>query len=98
MTLEVGNEEPPRARRGTSNSNARGAARDRRARRAWLLATFGDGRTCRCYRCDAELDESTISVDRIVPGRDGGTYRRDNIRPACRGCNSSTGGALARRG
>ena len=24
-----------------------------------------------------------------------GTYRRNNIRPACEGCNSETGGALA---
>jgi hypothetical protein len=43
------------------------------------------------------LDDATITVDRIVPGRDGGTYRRNNIRPACGPCNSETGGALARR-
>lgn len=36
-----------------------------------------------------------LTVDRIIPGCKGGTYRRSNIRPACGGCNSETGGALA---
>lgn len=36
-----------------------------------------------------------LTVDRIIPGCMGGTYRRTNIRPACGGCNSETGGALA---
>lgn len=39
-----------------------------------------------------------MTVDRILPGCKGGTYRRNNIRPACGGCNSETGGALAARG
>lgn len=39
-----------------------------------------------------------LTVDRIVPGKQGGTYRRSNIRPACGHCNSETGGALASRG
>lgn len=39
-----------------------------------------------------------LTVDRIIPGCQGGTYRRNNIRPACGQCNSETGGALARRG
>lgn len=33
-----------------------------------------------------------LTVDRIIPGCQGGTYRRNNIRPACMGCNSETGG------
>lgn len=37
-----------------------------------------------------------LTIDRIIPGAKGGTYRRNNIRPACAGCNSETGGALAR--
>lgn len=84
-------------RRGTSNTNARGNVYDRAARRAWLLTTFGDGATAPCYRCDETLDDTTITVDRIVPGVLGGTYRRSNIRPACGPCNSETGGALSRR-
>jgi hypothetical protein len=47
-----------------------------------------------CYRCEVALDYETITVDRIIPGHDGGTYRRGNIRPACGPCNYSTGGQL----
>lgn len=83
-------------RRGTSNTNVRGNVYDRAARRAYLLATYGDGDICPCYRCGIPLDDATVTVDRVVPGRDGGTYRRENIRPACAPCNSETGGALAR--
>lgn len=36
-----------------------------------------------------------LTIDRIIPGVKGGTYRRNNIRPACAGCNSETGGALS---
>lgn len=52
---------------------------------------------CRCYRCGKLLSVETLTVDRITPGCEGGTYRRNNIRPACGPCNSSTGGRLARR-
>lgn len=81
--------------RGTTNRNARGSSYDRRARRLWLLANFGDGVTAPCYRCGAVLDGSSVTVDRRVPGVLGGTYIRTNIRPACGPCNSETGGALA---
>ena len=50
---------------------------------------------CRCYRCGQLLTVDTVTVDRIIPGCKGGTYRRTNIRPACGPCNSETGGALA---
>lgn len=49
---------------------------------------------CRCYRCETLLTVNTVTVDRIIPGCHGGTYRRTNIRPACGGCNSVTGGSL----
>lgn len=87
----------PAVRRGTTNRNARGNSYDRAARRRFLLDTFGDGQTCPCYRCGVALDEDSLTVDRIVPGRDGGRYVRGNIRPACGTCNSVTGGALARK-
>ncbi len=48
---------------------------------------------CRCYACGSVLHIHTVTVDRIVPGCRGGTYRRNNIRPACARCNSETGGA-----
>lgn len=58
--------------------------------RRWVCAMPA----CRCYRCGTLLTVDTVTVDRIIPGCRGGTYRRDNIRPACGRCNSETGGAL----
>lgn len=51
--------------------------------------------TARCYRCGDLLWFETLTVDRIIPGCKGGTYRRNNIRPACLRHNSETGGGLA---
>lgn len=83
--------------RGTSNSHVRGNTRDRAARKEWLLRTFqadlGPG-YCRCFRCGSPLNFRTVTVDRIVPGCKGGRYTRDNIRPACMGCNRETGARL----
>lgn len=63
-----------------------------------LHTTLGEGvSACRCYRCGVLLTAETVTVDRIVPGCQGGTYRRDNIRPACMGCNSKTGGSVRGR-
>lgn len=62
----------------------RGNSRDRRNRKMWLLLYFGDGKTCECVHCGIGLDYSTIEADRIVPG---GSYRHENIQPACRRCN-----------
>lgn len=42
---------------------------------------------------DRGLTAEPLTVDRIIPGCQGGTYRRNNIRPACGGCNSETGGS-----
>lgn len=52
---------------------------------------------CRCYRCGCLLTVDTVTVDRIIPGAHGGTYARNNIRPACGPCNSSTGGRVRRK-
>lgn len=79
--------------RGTSNSNVRGSSYSRRRRKQWLLDEFGDGVTAPCFAegCDAVLTFDTITVDRIQLGKDGGSYRRENIRPACPPHNSSEG-------
>lgn len=56
---------------------------------------LGEGEpACRCYRCGCLLVFATLTVDRVIPGCKGGTYRRNNIRPACGPCNSETGGGL----
>jgi 5-methylcytosine-specific restriction endonuclease McrA len=52
---------------------------------------------CRCYRCGTLCTFETVTVDRIIPGCKGGTYKRSNIRPACGPCNSKTGGAVRGR-
>lgn len=53
---------------------------------------------CRCYRCGKLLTVETLTVDRVIPGCQGGTYARSNIRPACSRCNSSTGATTRRKG
>ena len=90
----------PNSPRGTTNRNQRGNTAERAARRQWLLDTFGDGTTAPCSiqwddHCLGEVDNETITVDRHpVPGIDGGTYARSNIRPGCGPCNSRAGSAL----
>jgi hypothetical protein len=49
---------------------------------------------CRCYRCGKLLTLITLTVDRIKPGCQGGTYRRSNIRPSCSDCANKQGGEL----
>lgn len=88
--------------RGTTNRNARGGSPARRARRLWLCSAEagfgGDGEKVPCAFCGAILTTETVTADRYpIPGADGGTYRRDNIRPACLPCNMSDGGKLGAR-
>lgn len=119
MTLTTS---PQPTRRGTTNRNDRGSSRDRRARRAWLIAThaadvkFAGITLARCFRCGVlcynpdDIEEYAegrpnfkawlrwkgaleLTVDRIIPGCQGGTYVRTNIRPACGRCNSELGGS-----
>lgn len=82
-------------RRGTSNSNVRGSASTRRIRKQWLLDTFGDGTEAVCTFCPEMLTFETITVDRIIPGIEGGTYARDNIRPSCMKCASKQGADMS---
>ena len=81
--------------RGTSNKNVTGSSYDRRKRKQWLLDTFGDGEKAPCaFECGTEVNFDTLTVDRFpIPGYAGGTYRRDNIRPACAPCNQADGSA-----
>lgn len=69
-----------------------------RSRLVGILALVTRMPACRCYRCGILLTVDTVTVDRITPGCKGGTYRRNNIRPACGDCNSETGGALSGQG
>lgn len=84
----------------TSNSNDRGSAESRRARKRWLLSAEagfgGDGEKVPCAMgCGEVLTFETLTIDRHpVAGIDGGRYTRDNIRPACARENYSAGGRL----
>lgn len=86
--------------RGTTNRNARGGSEDRRRRKKYLLEAFEADQTlegrpaCRCFRCGKLLTEEMVQADRIKPGIDGGTYARNNIRPACEECNRFLGHRL----
>ena len=72
----------------------RGNNRQRKARKLWLLNEFGDGTKCQCWECGAWVTYETLYVDRIVPSVDGGTYRRNNIRPHCPTCSHKQGSAI----
>lgn len=90
----------PNHPRGTTNRNERGSSHERRARKQWLLDTFGDGETAPCTiqfdgNCLGVVTMATLQVDRWpVAGADGGKYTKDNIRPGCGPCNSRSGTAL----
>jgi 5-methylcytosine-specific restriction endonuclease McrA len=66
----------------------RGSSQDRRRRKTWLMAMFGDGDTAPCTHCRRTLTFNTIEVDRIAPG---GSYARSNIQPSCGPCNRNRG-------
>jgi hypothetical protein len=79
----------------------RGSTRNRAQRRRWLLATFdvdlGPERA-RCAlqlseRCLVIVDADTLTADRIDPG---GSYRHDNIQPACARCQNLQGALITR--
>lgn len=81
------------APRGTTSENMRGNTLDRRRRKLFLLTEFGDGTIAPCAFCGTVLTFEKVTVDRFpVPGRLGGRYTRDNIRPACAGCNTEDQG------
>lgn len=81
-----------------AGGDRRGSNGDRRRRREWLVSPIagreveglwvpfgGNGETVPCWwKCGRELTELTVEADRVVAG---GTYRHENIVPACRPCN-----------
>jgi 5-methylcytosine-specific restriction endonuclease McrA len=66
----------------------------RRARKAATLAEFIDPHVViardnsACYLCDTRLDGRRITIDHVIPLARGGTHTLDNLRVACRSCNS----------
>ncbi len=82
---------------GDRRRPSRGNAADRRARKLYLMARYGVEGIVTCYLCAVPMLLDDLTSDRIVPGVAGGTYRRENLRPACGPCNSETGGRMAAR-
>jgi hypothetical protein len=81
----------------TGNKNQRPNSQIGRELKVWMLAEFGDGITVPCsFGCGRQLFFSEITKDRYpVPGRKGGRYTKDNIRPACMSCNAREGARQA---
>ncbi|URC18190.1 HNH endonuclease [Mycobacterium phage Zenteno07] len=83
--------------RSITGNDKRGSSYDRRARREWLVSPAagfgGDGEKVPCWEpdCKAMVTVVTMCVDRIIPGEQGGTYRRNNIRPHCAPCSHRQG-------
>lgn len=44
-----------------------------------------------CYLCKRQLPVWAITLDHVVPLAKGGSHTADNLRVACRSCNSSKG-------
>ena len=84
-----------------AGGDRRGSSRNRAARRRWMLATFDpdlgpDRARCQLGLSDAcvgILDIHSVTADRIEPG---GTYRRENVQPACRPCQNRQGALITR--
>ncbi len=72
-----------------SHTNGRGSPKDRRDRKKWLINTYGDGLAIPCLYCGQMLDTETLTVERLLPGSNGGRYHHPNIMPACDHCNKS---------
>jgi hypothetical protein len=90
--------------RGNTNKNLRGNTKQRRARRQYLVDTFGDGTTVECHlRISHACAQSAtiLTVDDVtidchpIPRHEGGTYVRENIRPACMPCQRRQGGLMS---
>lgn len=65
--------------------------------KGFLKVPHGHGEpVCRCYRCGVLLTVEDVSPDRIKPGCEGGTYRRENLRPSCLPCQYVTGNDIKR--
>lgn len=82
------------SRRQESGDDKRGSWRDRYARKTWLLTTpkyGGNGTTVPCVHCGTPVTRAELHADRIIPG---GSYRRDNVQPACAGDNIRRGNKI----
>lgn len=76
------------SRRQQTGDDRRGNAKDRKARKIFLLNKFGNGEFAPCVHCGEQLTFETLQADRIIPG---GSYRRANVQPSCARDNRERG-------
>lgn len=71
-------------------TDKRSGSQKRLALRQWMLDRFGNGLWVYCCGCEKMLTNQNMTIDRYpVPGKFGGRYTRNNVRPMCDQCNSS---------
>jgi hypothetical protein len=58
-----------------------------------MMTEFGDGEHAPCIYCGRTLEPDTATLERLVPGREGGLYVMPNLAPACYDCNNWRGNA-----
>jgi hypothetical protein len=58
-----------------------------------LVAEYGDGKHAPCIYCGRTLEPATSTLERLVPGKEGGKYVMPNLAPACYDCNNWRGNA-----
>lgn len=68
----------------------RGSSRLERIDRAAIVRRDGS----MCYLCNGHLTRLQITLDHVYPVSRGGTHTADNLRVACRACNSRKGSRL----
>lgn len=51
----------------------------------------------RCYWCKCAIDESSATIDHLVPLSRGGSNASDNLVLACKPCNQRRGASLPQR-
>lgn len=84
-----------------AGGDRRGNNADRLCRKLWMLATWNPELGPDTAECQLRISEScvgtltlaTVTADRIDPG---GTYRRENVQPACRPCQNRQGALITR--
>jgi 5-methylcytosine-specific restriction endonuclease McrA len=69
---------------------AKAATRIERIEPATIIERDGSA----CYLCHKELSEYEITLDHVIPLCRGGTHTADNLKVACRSCNSRKGRKL----
>ena len=86
---EIAVRQQARRVQGRAGGEFRGSSKDRRASRERLATEFGDGTYAPCVHCGVKLYVDDVTRDKIIPGEEGGTYRHENLIPACASCNKS---------